>query len=90
MNFHKILNGTGVGGSDSAACKNEIYQFLQMLLTIFSINYCYFSFKLTTLLYLLFDEFLSFFFLSDTCNVTQIRHSKMELLTEKKKNISKC
>ena len=82
VNFHKIFNQTGVGhsGSDSAACKNEIYQFLQMLLTIFSINYCYFSFKLTTLLYLLFDEFLSIFFLSDTCDVTQIRHSKMELL----------
>ena len=31
VNFHKIFNQTGVGGSDSAACKNEIYQFLQML-----------------------------------------------------------
>ena len=48
VNFHKIFNQTGVGGSDSAACKNEIYQFLQMLLTILSINYCYFSVKLTT------------------------------------------
>ena len=31
VNFQKIFNQTGVGGSDSAACKNEIYQFLQML-----------------------------------------------------------
>ena len=31
VNFHKIFNQTGVDGSDSAACKNEIYQFLQML-----------------------------------------------------------
>ena len=31
VNFHKIFNQTGVGGSDSAVCKNEIYQFLQML-----------------------------------------------------------
>ena len=31
MNFHKIFNQTGVSGCDSAACKNEIYQFLQML-----------------------------------------------------------
>ena len=31
VNFHKIFNQTGMGGSDSAACKNEIYQFLQML-----------------------------------------------------------
>ena len=28
VNFHKIFNQTGVGGSDSAAYKNEIYQFL--------------------------------------------------------------
>ena len=71
MNFHKQSNQTGVGGSDSAACKNEIYHFLQMLLTIFSINYCYFSVKLTTLLTLLFGEFLSIFFLSDSCDVTE-------------------
>ena len=31
VNFHKIFNQTGVGGSDSAAYKNEIYQFLHML-----------------------------------------------------------
>ena len=79
VNFHKIFNQTGVGGSDSVACQNVIYQ-LQILLAIFRINYCHFSVKLTTLLYLLFDEFLFIYFYCDTCDATQIRHLKMELL----------
>ena len=28
VNFHKIFNQTGVDGSDSAACKNEILSIL--------------------------------------------------------------